>query len=173
MSSRTIKPKTEVALSAPEKLNSTHDLSYFHCGEPSIDEYLQRKALRAQEQKHAAVYVSCLSGTNIVAAYYTLSSGSIARASVVPKALQRNSPDTHPVTILGRMGVTMEAQGQGYAIDLLQDAVARSISASEVIASSALIVHPLTDKLAAFYASKGGFRSCPDLSPLTMMVPLR
>lgn len=173
MSSRSTKPKTQVELSKPEKLNSLHDLSDFYCGEPSIDEYLQRKALRAQDNKHAVVYVSCLSGTNKVAAYYTLSNGSIARASVTPKSLQRNSPETHPITILGRMGVTIAAQGQGYAIDLLQDAIARSISASEVIASAALIVHPLTDQLADFYARKAGFRPCPDLSPLTMMLPLR
>lgn len=160
-------------LSKPERLNATHDLTGFHCGEQSIDEYLQRKALRAQEQKHAVVYVSCISGTNRVAAYYTLSSGSIARANVAPRGLQRNSPNAHPVTVLGRMGITLEAQGRGYADDLLQDAIIRCIAASEVVASSAVIVHPLTDRLADFYARKAGFQPCPDLSPLTMMLSLR
>ncbi len=165
-------PKNEVALSSPERLNNTHDLSTFDCGEFSINEYLHDKARQAQDKKHAVVYVSCFSGTNKVAAYYTLSGGSVDRSHVVPKKHQRNSPNNHPVTILGRMGITLEAQGQGYATDLLQDAIARSISASQVIASSAVIVHPLTEELAGFYARKAGFQPCPDLSPLTMMLPL-
>jgi len=162
-----------VELSAPEKLNDFHDLTQFNCGEVSIDEYLIKNARKAQKNKHAVVYVSCFAGSNIVAAYYTLSSGSIAREHVVPRSLQRNSPNSHPVTILGRMGVTVTAQGYGFSVDLLQDAIGRCISASEVIATSALIVHPLTDRLADFYASHAGFQKCPDISPLTMMLSLR
>lgn len=165
-------PKNEVALSAPERLNDAHDLSNFDCGETSINEYLHDNARQAQEKKHAVIYVSCFSGTNKVAAYYTLSGGSVARTHVVPKKLQRNSPNIHPVTVLGRMGITLEAQGFGYAVDLLQDAITRCISASEVVASSAVIVHPLTEDLASFYERKAGFKPCPDLSPLTMMLPL-
>lgn len=159
-------------LSAPEKLNDSHDLSQFDCGEESINEFLVKKARRAQERKHSIAYVSCFAGTNTVAAYYTLSSGSVHRDHVSPKRLQRNSPDTHPVTILGRMGVTLAAQGQGYAVDLLQDAIARCIGASEVVASSAVIVHPLTERLADFYRDKAGFQPCPELSPMTMILSL-
>lgn len=172
MSTRSTGTPNEVALSAPVKLNEKHDLSKFDCGEASINDFLHKMARRAQEQKHAIVYVSCFSGTNEVAAYYTLSSGSVARQNVVPKSKQRNSPAVHPVTILGRMGVTLQAQGHGYSVDLLQDAITRCVAASNEIASSAVIVHPLTDELAQFYARKAGFQPCPDLSPLTMMLPL-
>lgn len=172
MPTRTTGTTNKVALSAPVKLNNDHDLSTFDCGEPSINDFLLKKARRAQEQKHAIVYVSCFAGTNEVAAYYTLSGGSVARENVIPKNKQRNSPAAHPVTILGRMGVTVQAQGQGYATDLLKDAIIRCIAASNEVASSAVIVHPLTDTLAEFYARKAGFQPCPDLSPLTMMLPL-
>lgn len=37
------KAKT-LELSTPQKLNDNHDLSKFACGEPSIDEYLHKKA---------------------------------------------------------------------------------------------------------------------------------
>jgi predicted GNAT family N-acyltransferase len=172
MSTPTTGTTKPLALSAPVKLNDTHDLSSFDCGEMSINDFLHRMARRAQEQKHAIVYVSCFAGTNEVAAYYTLSSGSIARESVVPASKRRNSPSSHPVTILGRMGVTIRAQGQGYATDMLQDALTRCIAASSEIASSAVIVHPLTDELANFYSRKAGFKPCPDLSPLTMILSL-
>lgn len=159
-------------LTAPEKLNDLHDISQFDCGEPSIDEYLHKKARKAQVEKHAVVYVSCFAGTRIVAAFYTLSNGSVARQNVL-KSYQRNSPAQHPVTILGRMGVTRAAQGHGYSVDLLQDAITRCIEASGLVASSAVIVHPLTDRLAEFYRKYAGFEPCPQLSPLTLMLPLR
>lgn len=173
MSANPAKSQDQVELSAPEKLTEQHDLSEFESGEPSIDEYLKKRALVAQLQKHAVVYVVCFSGTRKVAGYYTVSSGSCPRADVVPKKLQRNTPDIHPVTLLGRMGITRAAQGQGFAIDLLHDAMSRAIIASETVASSAVVVHPLTERLAQFYAKHAGFEQCPDLSPMTMMVSLR
>ncbi|MNF83594.1 hypothetical protein D3C84_659190 [compost metagenome] len=166
--------KTEpMELSAPEKLNDFHDVTKFDCGESSINDYLSKDARKAQQRKHAVVYVCCMAGTNVVAAFYTLSNGSVARQNVVPRSHQRNSPALHPVTILGRMGVTLEAQGNGYAIDLLQDAIGRCIAAASAVGSSAVVVHPLTDKLADFYAKHADFKPCPDLSPLTMMLSLR
>ncbi|WP_296250036.1 GNAT family N-acetyltransferase [Pseudomonas sp. UBA4194] len=165
------KAKT-LELSAPQKLNDNHDLSKFACGEPSIDEYLHKRARKAQAARHAVVYVVCVKGTLAVAGYYTLSNGSVIRANVVPRSLQRNSPDHHPVTVLGRMGISAEAQGMGYAADLLQDAVERCVGAAQAIGSSAIVVHPLNDKLADFYA-RYGFVACPSISPVTMMLSLR
>jgi predicted GNAT family N-acyltransferase len=162
-----------VELSKPEKLNKFHDFTEFECGESSINDYLHKDARKAQDHKHAVVYVSCFAGTNRVAGYYTLSNGSVARQHVIPKSYQRNSPSAHPVTILGRMGVTMAAQGYGYSVDLLQDAIRRCMIASESVGTSAILVHPLDDKLAEFYAKHAGFQRCPDLSPLTMMLSLR
>lgn len=159
-------------LTAPEKLDGTHILDRFDSGEPSITDYLQKQARKAQSAKQAVVYVCCEKGTPNVVAYYTLSSGSVDRCNI-PKNLQRNSPSAHPVTVLGRIGVTQSAQGQGIAIDLLQDAIERSIRASETVGSSAIIVHPLNERLASFYSKYAGFKPCPVLSPITMILPLR
>ncbi|WP_237140763.1 MULTISPECIES: hypothetical protein [Pseudomonas] len=145
----------------------------FDSGVTSINDYLQRQARKAQAAKQAVVYVICRKDTPVVMGYYTLSSGSIARENVVPKSRQRNSPSVHPVTLLGRMGITLEAQGQGFAIDLLQDAIERAISASNTIGSTAIIVHPLNERLSDFYTKYAGFIPCPELSPVTLMLPLR
>ncbi|PJH88535.1 hypothetical protein CVG87_12700 [Pseudomonas sp. WCS365] len=160
-------------LRAPEKLNDEHILDEFDSGVTSINNYLQRQARKAQAAKQAVVYVICRKDTPVVMGYYTLSSGSIARENVVPKSHQRNSPSVHPVTLLGRMGITLEAQGQGFAIDLLQDAIERAISASNTIGSTAMIVHPLNERLSDFYIKYAGFIPCPELSPVTLMLPLR
>lgn len=160
-------------LRAPEKLNEEHILDEFDSGVQSINDYLHRQARKAQAAKQAVVYVICRKDTPVVMGYYTLSSGSVARENVVPKNRQRNSPNVHPVTLLGRMGITLEAQGQGFAIDLLQDAIERTITASAAIGSTALIVHPLDERLSKFYIKYAGFIPCPGLSPVTLMLPLR
>ncbi|TFY84655.1 hypothetical protein DYL59_28430 [Pseudomonas kairouanensis] len=173
MPASTSQPTQTVELRAPEKLTDEHILDQFDSGEPSINHYLQRQARKAQAAKQAVVYVVCLKGTSIVMGYYTLSSGSIARESVGPKNHQRNSPSVHPVTLLVRMGITQAIQGRGFAIDLLQDAIERAISASNTIGSSAVIVHPLNERLSNFYIKYAGFIPCPGLSPITLMLALR
>lgn len=160
-------------LSAPQKLDESHEVSQFDCGEPSINEYLRVKALKAQRARHAVVYVTCFKGSKTVAGYYTLSNGSVARAHGASATLRRNAPNDLPVTILGRMGVTRKASAQGLATDLLQDAVERALSAAQMVGSVALIVHPLTEQLEQFYAKRAGFKHCPDLSPKTMMLALQ
>jgi hypothetical protein len=161
-----------VELTAPEKLTEQHDVSGFACGDESIDDYLQKRALNAQKQKHAAVYVSLFKGTNRVAAFYTLSAGSVVRGDM-PKSMQRNAPNAIPATILGRMGVSHVAQGFGFAEDLLRDAIGRCLGASTIVASAAIVVHPLSERLAEFYARKAGFVPCPALLPMTMILSLR
>lgn len=160
-------------LSPPEKLGSHHLTGHFNCGEPSIDEYLRNKALKAQEAKYAMVYVVCFKGTQDVAGFYTLSNSAVDRRHGATAKIRRNAPDPLPVTVLGRMGVTVAAGGRGLSLALLADAIERCILASEVIGSVALIVHPLTESLGEYYAKYGGFLPCPDLAPMTMMLSLR
>lgn len=160
-------------LSAPEKLMPDHDVSLFDCANQSINDYLQKRAMEAQRSKHAVVYVACVKGTRRVAAYYTLSNASVSRRYAASARLRRNAPDDLPVTVLGRMGVALEAQGRGFAVALLADAVERALGAAEVVGSTAMIVPPLDESLASFYARFGNFKTCPDLTPLTMMLSLR
>lgn len=171
MATEIIEQADPLELSQPEKLNEHHNVDQFDCGEDSTNEFLKKKALKAQLAKTATVLVTCPKGSNVVVGYYTLSSGTIMRADVVPKKAQRNSPDQHPITILGRMGVCKTLQGQGLSLDLIQDAVLRSLAASEAVASTALVVHPLNEQLVGLY-EKAGFLRSPQVSPIAMMLPL-
>ena len=164
-------PKAKnLGLSAPVKLNETHDFSAFECGQASIDAYVKR-ALKAQAAKDAVIYVICRNGTLQVLGFYTLTNGAVMRDQA-PKKLQRNAPNQYPVTVLGRLGVDRTIQGQGVAIALLQDAIERSIAASEAVGSRALLVHALDLGLADFYKKYAGFIESP-VSPLTLMLPLQ
>ena len=164
----TSKTKT-LGLTAPEKLNETHDFSQFNCGESSINEYA-RQAHKQAKSRNAVIYVTCENGTNLVKGFYTLSNGSVAR-NEPPKSMQRFSMSEIPVTILGRLGVDKGYQGQGVGLDLLKDAIERSIKASELIASRAVLVHALDQGLADFYKKHAGFQEST-VSPLTLFMSL-
>jgi len=117
-------------LSAPAKLNENHDLDSFDCGEDSINEYLKKKATKAQIAKTATVLVVCIKDTNTVVGYYTLSSGDYhAGRRGTQKGAAQLSPTSTPITILGRMGVCKTLQGTGLSLDLIQDAVLRALTA--------------------------------------------
>lgn len=166
--------KTEtLELSPPEKLSDRHITDQFDCCEASIDNYIRNSALKAQQAKHAVVYVVCFKGTNVVAGYYTLSNSAVDRRHGATASIRRNAPNPLPVIVLGRMGVTAEARGRGVSLGLLADAIERCIIASQDIGCTAIIVHPLTENLASYYNRHAKFIPCPDLSPMTMMLSLR
>lgn len=166
-----ITSKTEtLGLSAPEKMNHEHDFSQFDCGEESINEFV--KTIRKQvEYRNSVVYVICDIGTKIVRGFYTLSNGSVNRDEP-PKNMTRYSTKDIPVTLLGRLGVDKTIQGHGVGADLLRDAVERAIAASQVVASRALLVHALDERVAAFYKGQAGFKESP-ISPVTLFLSLR
>ncbi|MFJ3468204.1 hypothetical protein ACIPO9_05745 [Pseudomonas sp. NPDC090203] len=172
MREETARKAKALELSPPEKLNALHITDDFDCGEASINEYLRAKALKAQQAKHAMVYVVCFKGTHNIAGYYTLSNGAVDRRHGTTAKMRRNAPDPLPVTILGRMGVSLRAGGCGLSLALLADAIERCIVASEIIGSVAVIVHPLNESLVTYYARHAGFVPCPELSPMTMMLSL-
>lgn len=171
MSTATTGNTRRLELSAPVKLTDAHDLSEFRSGVASIDDFLVKRAWKSQLTKMSVTYVTCFKDTNVVAGYYTLSNGSTLREDVVPAKNQRNSPGVHPVTILGRLGISQIAQGQGFAKNLVKDAIKRSMAASDIVGSSAVVVHPLTSELVEFYR-KFGFVECYTLTPVSMMLSL-
>jgi GNAT superfamily N-acetyltransferase len=162
------KTKT-LGLSAPEKLTEEHDFSLFDCNETSINEF----AITAHKQakyRNSVIYVSCEAGTKDVKAYYTLSNGSVIRDEP-PKSMQRSSMKEIPVTILGRLGVDKDYQGKGVGLDLLQDALKRSLASADIIGSRAVLVHALDQRLADFYKKHAGFKEST-VSPLTLFLAL-
>ena len=144
-----------LGLSAPENLNDSHDLTKFECSEESINDYL-RQAHKHAKAKNAVIYVCCEVGTNVVRAFYTLSNGSVVR-NEAPKKAQRFSPSQIPI--------------KGIGSDLLKDAVMRSMQASTLIGSRALIVHALHEHATRFY-TKHGFIPSP-ISERTLFLLLK
>ena len=117
------------ALSASEPIESHHDCSGFQSGEPSLDAWLQQRALKNQAAGATRSYVVCC--RNQVVGYYSLAVGSASRRSAIG-SVARNMPDPVPVMLLARLAVHSQWQGRGLGASLLQDAVTRTVQAHDV-----------------------------------------
>jgi predicted GNAT family N-acyltransferase len=122
-----------------EPLKSHHDRAGFSCGVPALDVYLQRQARQDLERKLAAVFVLTSDGKTI-SGFYTLSAHSILAADLPEGQAKRLPRFPLPVTLLGRMGVSQDAQGQRLGEFLLMHALERAWIGSQQVASLAVVV---------------------------------
>ncbi|MEO7853758.1 MAG: hypothetical protein ABIR94_16130 [Rubrivivax sp.] len=73
-------------LSAPQPLADHHQLADFDSGEPSLDDWLKRRAAKNQANGASRTY------------------GAIGHAEA-PSTMKRNRPDPVPVLVLGRLAI--------------------------------------------------------------------
>jgi len=155
-------------LSAPVPLSAEHRLDDFACGVDSLDDWLKRRARPNQLGGASRTYVVA-EGTQVVG-YYCLASGALA-LSDAPALVRRNMPDPVPVAILGRLAIHQTWQGRGVGVALLQDAVLRTLHASEILGIRGLLVHALSAEAKAFYEHHG-FVASPT-QPMILMLSLK
>lgn len=142
-------------------LANQHKKEKFSCGKPLLDEYLHKQAKQDVKRKLSACFV--LSEGNTVKGYYTLSTTSIERAQL-PEGIIKKLPSSYnnlPATLLGRLAVSKDFQGQGLGETLLMDALKRSYFASLEVGSMAVIVDPIDEQAGEFYG-KYDFIKLPD-----------
>ena len=155
---------------SPVPVTKDHDASGFACGEPSLDEWLRRRALPNQVEGASRTYVVTSTDSTKVVAYYCLAAGSL-EAKAAPGRVRRNMPDPIPVSVLGRLAVDRTHGDAGLGTALLRDAVRRSVMAAQTIGIRAVLVHALNERAAAFYERRG-FQASPKL-PLTLVLSLK
>jgi GNAT superfamily N-acetyltransferase len=154
-------------MKAPQPLAAGHRLEAFDSGEPSLDDWLRRRALKNQDNGSSRTYVVC-EGAEVIA-YYCLAAGTIGHAEA-PGNLKRNRPDPIPVIVLGRLAIHRAYHQQGMGTALLRNAILRTLQAAEVAGVSALLVHALSEQAKRFYRSRGFLES--PTQPMTLCLPL-
>jgi GNAT superfamily N-acetyltransferase len=154
-----------LVLTPPEPLSSEHRLDAFDCGEPSLDEWLRRRALGNQASGASRTFVVADASGRVVS-YYALAAGAVAHETAT-SAVRRNMPD--PVPVLG-LAVDRQAQGIHLGAALLQDAVKRAVTVAEDAGVRALLVHALGERAKRFYEHYGFQAST--VHPLTLMLRL-
>ena len=153
---------------APEPLGPGHDTQTFDCGDPGLNDWLRKRAKKAENAGSARTYVVCTSD-NLVIGYCSLAAGAINHADV-PGRVKRNMPDPVPVILLGRLAVDNNFKGQGIGSGLLKDALQRAVTAAETIGARAVLVHALNEIARTFYHKHGLYES--PTNELTLMVTI-
>jgi GNAT superfamily N-acetyltransferase len=159
--------RPEPRLSAPVPLTAGHDLSGFDCGEPALNDWLRHRALK-NESRFSRTYAVCEG--NKVVAYFCISAGSVDRAAA-PGKVRRNSPDTIPVSVIGRLAVSRGHAGKGLGAGMLSDALRRIAAASQSIGIGAVLVHAKDGVAKRFYMRCAEFIEYPEDSR-TLFLPI-
>lgn len=152
----------------PQPLSAGLRLDDFSSGEPTLDEWLRRRALVNQATGASRTFVVA-SESGQVLAYYALAAGAVSHQES-PGSIRRNMPDLVPVMVLARLAVDQRLQGRQVGAALLRDALRRAGAVAQDIGVRALLVHALNERARQFYAHHG-FVSSP-VNPMTLMLPL-
>jgi GNAT superfamily N-acetyltransferase len=150
---------------APEPLEPHHPIEGFDCGVPSLNAWLQRRALANQVSGASRTFVAC--DSDRVVGYFALASSAVAPAAATGR-FRRNMPDPVPVVVLGRLAVALSHHGQALGRALFQDAALRVVHAADAMGIRGMIVHALSEEAKAFYLYLGLDES--PLDPMTLMV---
>ena len=156
-----------MGISAPCPIASTHDVTSFDCGDTTLNDWLQHRAIKNESSGASRSFVVCEDDT--VIGYYSLAVGAIAREDTSGK-VRRNMPDPIPVMVLGRLAVDASWQGKQIGLGMLKDAIQRTIIVAEQAGIRALLVHALSDKARSFYRH-WGFHESPT-NDITLMITL-
>lgn len=133
-----------------ERLDSHHDRKAFDCGEPSLNTYLQRYARQNTERNLGITHVAVAAlQSPIILGYYTLLSRDVER-ELFPKS-KTLSPDGVGVVLLGRLAVSLEAQGQRIGTTMLLRAMRQTEGAAQNIGINALVVYALNERVRQWY----------------------
>lgn len=169
-----------MAISGPDLLTATHDLSGFSCGRPSLDRWLQRRALTNQEKGFTAVMVVHDGGR--VIAYYGLAPTLIVSGQLPRSIRTGQPPDPVPCLLLAQLATDQSWAGKGIGTGLLKHALQRCFAASRLIGGRALVVKAVDSEASAFWQRRGFlpsrddpltlFRSIPDIAAsLSVAIP--
>jgi GNAT superfamily N-acetyltransferase len=153
-------------------LGEAHDRGSFACGVESLDRYLKTQAGQDVRRKANAVFIlNEVSEPTHVLGYYTLCAMAISQGDV-PEAARTHVP-RYPLvsaTLIGRLAVAKERQGQRLGAVLLADALRRAFDSAGTVGSSMVVVDSLDEAGAGFYTAHG-FVRLPD--SLRLVLPMR
>lgn len=154
-------------LSSPEPIAEYHQSETFSSGEPTLDDWLKRRALKNDRNNASRTFV--VHQNNKIVGYYCLATGSV-EINNVPSKIKRNMPNPIPVMVLGRLAVDTGYQELGIGKGLLKDAILRTFNVSQNVGIKALLVHALSDSAKHFY-KRYGFVQSP-LEEMTLMLAM-
>lgn len=137
-----------------ERLTRTHDRNAFDCGEPPLNNYLQRLALQNDERGIGRTFVAVEAGDIHIKGYYTLAKGKVTFENM-PETKKLPPRMPVPVVLLGRLAVDNASKGSGLGRLLLMHALWRSHQIAAHAGVYAVEVDALHEQAAQFYLKYG------------------
>lgn len=138
-----------------ERISRGHNTKDFDCGEPELNSFLNRFALKNDSKDVGRTFVAVRPGEPQVVGYYTISSGAVTFAQLPAELKLPKYPI--PTAHIGKLATDRSVQGQGLGEALLFDALRRAESASNEIGIRAVELIALNERAKEFYL-KYGFR---------------
>jgi GNAT superfamily N-acetyltransferase len=134
-------------------LDPGDDLSKFHSGEQTLDEFLQWFAHSMHKAGGPRTYVAVDRG--VIVGYYSLVASSIERTSAPVRLAAGMGRYPIPITLIARMAVDERRQGEGIGSGLLLHALVTSLRAADEVGSRAVEVHAISEAAKSFYEKFG------------------
>lgn len=136
-----------------QPLDAEHVVDAFSCGQASLDDWLQRHALRAQRSGTARSYVWTQPDDTGVVAYYAVTPTQVRRHEV-SRSLS-GGVEVVPGYLLARLALDRSLHGQGLGAELLLDALELIVAAATRAAGRLIVVDAIDDAAHAFYEHHG------------------
>jgi GNAT superfamily N-acetyltransferase len=143
-----------------ELLDSAHDRAGFTCGVESLDRYLKTQASQDLRRKANGVFVLIEAAAPArILGFYTVCATALPQGEVA-EAARKHLP-RYPLvsaTLIGRLAIAKERQGQRLGAVLLADALRRANGSAGTVGSVMIVVDALDEAAAGFHALHGFIR---------------
>ena len=154
-----------------EPVLKKHDRKSFDCGDPPMNEFLQRYARQSHESGAAKTFLAIANADNkTILGFYSLAPGAMACADT-PETVRRGlARHDVPGFRLARLATDLRWQGQGLGGQLIASAARLCIRVAAEVGGVVLIIDAKNDRAAQWYANYGAVRLSN--RPLTLVMSL-
>jgi GNAT superfamily N-acetyltransferase len=132
-----------------EKLQRTHNVEGFDCGQEALNRFLIRYALQNQQAGASQTYLA-LSADEVIG-FYTLVVGQVDYADAPARLTKGLARHPVPIMLLARLATAVAWHGKGIGSGLLKDAMLRTLQAADIAGIRAFAVHAKDEQARAFY----------------------
>jgi GNAT superfamily N-acetyltransferase len=148
-----------------------HDRASFQCGEPALDEFLQKYAAQQNAKGINTVFVLVdPAQPSKIVGFYTLSAAQIDVQNLSDAERKKLPRYPIPCFRMGRLARHRDHHGDGLGKILIGCAVDRCLNARRLVGAYALLVDAKHEQAKSFY-EHFGFIACAD-APMTLYLPL-
>ncbi len=154
-----------------ESLSRRHDRKCFNCGNPALNDYLQKTALQHIEKGISRTFVLIdTDAPTKISGFFTLAGCEVV-TSDLPAGYAGKYPAIAPAAKLARLAVSIDQQRQGLGTIMMAEAMKRTLSVAGNIGIIGMFVDAKNQHAREYY-EQFGFIALQEY-PLGLFLPLQ